>query len=172
MSQNQCIEQVEAQQLKKRVSFKIGDTIKVHTKIIEGEKERTQIFTGVVIARKKGGLSETFSVYRNAYGCNMERVFLLHSPRISKLEVIRSGKVRRSKLYYLRGESGKKAKLKEKIGLKEEASPVEVETSIHMKEEKPIEKEAKATKKTSKKEQKELSLKKEKKSDKSKKEKE
>jgi len=97
------------------ISFKVGDTIKVHTKIIEGEKERIQVFTGIVIAIKGKGLSQTFSVYRNAYGCCMERVFLFHSPRITRIEIDRRGKTRRSKLYHLRGVSGKKAKVKELI---------------------------------------------------------
>src|SRR4029079_16427930 len=108
----------------------VGDTIRVHTRIIEGEKERIQVFTGTVIARKGSGLSETFSVHRVAYGEGMERVFLLHSPRISKIEVIKEGHVRRSKLYYLRGTSGKKSKIKARIGKNRKHAPavtVEVE---------------------------------------------
>jgi len=96
-------------------SFEVGDTIKVHTKIIEGNKERIQAFSGIVIAKKGGGLSETFTVYRSAYGTSMERVFLLNSPRVEKIEVEKKGRVRRAKLYYLQGKSGKKAKVKEKI---------------------------------------------------------
>lgn len=118
MSLNQLVQKFEAAFLaKKRPEFKVGDTVKVHLRIIEGEKERIQVFTGLVIARKGKGASETFSVYRNAYGCSMERVFLLNSSRIAKIEVVRSGKTRKSKLYYIRGETGKKAKLKEKVGL-------------------------------------------------------
>ncbi|MCB1116101.1 MAG: 50S ribosomal protein L19 [Chlamydiia bacterium] len=121
MSQGALIEQIEAEQLKKDVPpFNVGDTIKVHIRIIEGEKERVQVFTGTVIAKKGSGLSETFSMYRIAYGTRMERVFSLHSPRIAKIEVVRSGKVRRAKLYYLRGAAGKAAKVKEKIGVKKE----------------------------------------------------
>ncbi len=106
----------EAKFLKKqKPSFRVGDTLRVHTKIIEGEKERVQVFTGIVIAMKGTGLSETFSIYRIAYGCAMERVFLLHSPRITKIEIERRGKVKRAKLYYLRGMTGKKAKVKEQI---------------------------------------------------------
>jgi large subunit ribosomal protein L19 len=121
MSQDALLEQIEAEQLKKDIPhFNVGDTVKVHIRIIEGEKERIQVFTGTVIARKGSGLSETFSMYRIAYGTRMERVFSLHSPRISKIEVIRSGKVRRAKLYYLRGATGKAAKVKEKIGVKKE----------------------------------------------------
>lgn len=121
MSQDALLEEIEAEQLKKDIPhFNVGDTIKVHIRIIEGEKERTQVFTGTVIAKKGSGLSETFSMYRVAYGTRMERVFALHSPRIAKIEVVRSGKVRRAKLYYLRGATGKAAKVKEKIGLKKE----------------------------------------------------
>lgn len=116
MSRYALIEELESEQLKQEVSsFRVGDTIKVHLRIIEGEKERIQTFTGMVIARKGRGLSETFSLYRVAYGAGMERVFLLHSPRIVKIEVMRLGKVRRAKLYYLRGKKGKAAKVKEKI---------------------------------------------------------
>ncbi len=105
---------LEAEYMKKEVPvFNIGDTVRVNTRIIEGEKERLQAFTGTVIAKKGTGLSETFTLYRNAYGSSMDRVFLLHSPRISNIEVIRPGKVRRAKLYYLRGRSGKAAKVRE-----------------------------------------------------------
>ena len=110
---NQVIEEIEKESLKKDVvSFNVGDSVKVHTKIIEGSKERVQVFSGTIIAKKGKGLSETFSVYRTAYGCSMEKVFLLHSPRIVKMEVTRAGKVRRAKLYYLRGMTGKKARVK------------------------------------------------------------
>src|SRR3970282_861006 len=114
---NQCkvIQEIESKQLKKNVpNFRVGDTVNVHTRIIEADKERLQLFTGTVIARKGCGISETFSIYRVAYGAGMERVFCLHSPRIAKIEVVRSGKVRRAKLYYLRGVSGKASKVKEK----------------------------------------------------------
>ena len=111
------IKEIESEQLKKDTfDFEIGDTIRVHVRIIEGEKERIQVFQGTVIARKGSGLSETFSLHRVVYGEGMERVFYLHSPRISKIEVMKKGEVRRSKLYYLRGKTGKAAKVKEKIG--------------------------------------------------------
>jgi large subunit ribosomal protein L19 len=93
----------------------IGDTVKVHVKIKEGEKYRIQIFEGTVIAKKHGGISETFTVRRVAHGCGIERVFPLHSPVIDKVEVVRHGKVRRAKLYYLRDRVGKAAKVKEQI---------------------------------------------------------
>lgn len=113
MSRSAIIERLEKQQLRKDIpDFRIGDTIRVHTRIIEGDKERIQAFTGTVIAQKGCGLSETFSLHRVAYGEGMERVFMLHSPRIAKIEVMKEGHVRRSKLYYLRGTSGKKSKVK------------------------------------------------------------
>lgn len=111
------IENFNQEQMKEDISsFEIGDTVRVSTRIIEGEKERTQVFEGTVIARKGRGISETFSLHRVSYGEGMERVFYLHSPRIVKIDVIRKGDVSRSKLYYLRGKTGKKAKIKEKIG--------------------------------------------------------
>jgi large subunit ribosomal protein L19 len=115
---NQLIQRLEKRQMKEAIpSFSVGDTIKVHTRIIEGEKERTQIFTGTVIARKGSGLSETFALHRVAYGEGMERVFPLHSPRISKIELSKKGEVRRAKLYYLRGTKGKKAKVKGSVAV-------------------------------------------------------
>ncbi|MGK5595428.1 MAG: 50S ribosomal protein L19 [Parachlamydiaceae bacterium] len=116
MSKHHTIQKLEQKQLKKNVEdFRVGDTIRVHTRIVEGEKERTQIFSGTVIARKGTGLSETFSVHRVAYGQGVIKVFPLHSPRISKIEVVKEGKVRRSKLNYLRGTSGKAAKVKGRV---------------------------------------------------------
>ncbi|MCD7730773.1 MAG: 50S ribosomal protein L19 [Oscillospiraceae bacterium] len=94
----------------------VGDTVKVHVKIKEGEKYRIQIFEGTVIAKKHGGINETFTVRRVAHGCGIERVFPVHSPIIEKVELVRSGKVRRGKLYYLRDRVGKAAKVKEQIG--------------------------------------------------------
>ena len=96
-------------------SIEIGDTVRVSVKIREGEKERIQAFEGVVIARKGSGVSETFTVRRISYGVGVERVFPIHSPNIDKLEVIRKGKARRAKLYYLRNRVGKAAKVKEQI---------------------------------------------------------
>lgn len=102
------------EQLKSDVpQFKIGDTVKVHNKIKEGNRERIQIFEGTVIAKRGGGISESFTVRRVAYGVGVEKTFPLHSPNVAKVDVVRSGKVRRAKLYYLRGRSGKSAKLKE-----------------------------------------------------------
>ena len=93
----------------------IGDTVKVHVKITEGDKSRIQIFEGTVIAKKHGGISETFTVRRVAHGVGIERVFPVHSPAVEKVELVRSGKDRRAKLYYLRDRVGKAAKVKEAI---------------------------------------------------------
>ena len=104
------------EQLKKEVpQFNVGDTVRVHNKIVEGTRERIQLFEGTVIAKKNGGISETFTVRRVSYGVGVEKTFPLHSPRVEKVEVIRTGKVRRAKLYYLRDRVGKAAKVKERI---------------------------------------------------------
>lgn len=117
MGKTAVIQKLEQKQLKRNIGdFRIGDTVRVHTRIVEGEKERIQVFTGTVIARKGTGASETFSVHRVAYGEGMERVFPIHSPRISKIEVVKEGDVRRSKLYYLRGTSGKASKVRGRLG--------------------------------------------------------
>ncbi len=104
------------EQLKTEVpKFNVGDTVRVHNKIVEGTRERIQLFEGTVIAKKNGGISETFTVRRISYGVGVEKTFPLHSPRVEKVEVIRAGKVRRAKLYYLRDRVGKAAKVKELI---------------------------------------------------------
>ncbi|MCL1881492.1 MAG: 50S ribosomal protein L19 [Oscillospiraceae bacterium] len=95
--------------------FAIGDTVRVHVRITEGEKSRIQMFEGTVIAKKHGGVQETFTVRRVAHGVGVERVFPIHSPSVEKVEVIREGKVRRAKLYYLRDKVGKAAKVKSKF---------------------------------------------------------
>jgi large subunit ribosomal protein L19 len=94
-------------------SLRAGDTVRVHVKIKEGEKYRIQVFEGVVVARKRAGISSTFTVRKVSFGYGIERIFPLHSPIIDKLEVVKSGKVRRARLYYLRGRRGKAARLKE-----------------------------------------------------------
>ena len=103
------IEKIEGEQIKKQVPFHVGDSVKVHTRVREGEKERTQIFAGVVIGHKGRGLNESFTVRRISYGEGVERSFPLNSPRIEKIEVEREGQVRRAKLFYLRGRKGKEA---------------------------------------------------------------
>ena len=110
------IKELESQQLKKEMPvINVGDTVRVHVKIKEGSRERIQVFEGIVIAKKHGGVSETFTVRRVAHGCGIERVFPLHSPTVEKVEIVREGKVRRAKLYYLRDRVGKAAKVKERI---------------------------------------------------------
>ena len=105
-----------SEQIKKDVpQFAIGDTVKVYNKIKEGARERIQLFEGTVIAKHNGGISETFTVRRVSYGCGHEKTFPLHSPNVEKVEIVRAGKVRRAKLYYLRDKVGKDAKVKEKI---------------------------------------------------------
>ncbi len=96
-------------------NVKIGDTVRVHVKVKEGSRERIQVFEGIVIAKKHGGIEETITVRRISYGIGVEKVFPVHSPSIDHIEVVRNGKVRRAKLYYLRGRVGKGAKVKEKL---------------------------------------------------------
>lgn len=109
---------VEASQIKKdRGNFAPGDTVKVHVKVVEGEKERTQVFEGVVIRKRGEGARASFTVRRISYGVGVERTFPLHSPRVDKVQVVRRGQVRRAKLYYLRQLTGKAARLKEKRSL-------------------------------------------------------
>lgn len=117
MNKKPIVLKLEQSLIKKDVTpFRVGDTVAVHTRIIEGQKERTQVFQGTVIARKGSGASATFSLHRVAYGEGMERVFQLHSPRITKIDVVKEGDVRPSKLYRLRGTFGKKARVKGRIG--------------------------------------------------------
>jgi len=112
---NQLIKEIEAAQLKTdRPYFRPGDTIRVSVKIVEGDKERVQDCEGVVISRRGSGLRETFTVRRVSFGVGMERTFQFHSPRIDGIKVVRRGKVRRAKLYYLRNLSGRKARLVER----------------------------------------------------------
>ena len=96
-------------------NVQIGDTVRVHVKVKEGSRERIQVFEGTVIAKKHGGIEETITVRRISYGVGVEKVFPVHSPSIDHIEVVRNGKVRRAKLYYLRGRVGKGAKVKEKL---------------------------------------------------------
>lgn len=110
------IKAIEAKQIKENAeNFNVGDTIKVFFKIVEGTSERVQGFEGIVIAKNNSGIRKTFTVRKISYGVGVERIFPLHSPRIEKIEVLRRGKVRRAKLYYVRDRIGKAAKVKEKI---------------------------------------------------------
>jgi large subunit ribosomal protein L19 len=112
------LDKINQEQLKKEgvPEFHVGDALHVHVKIKEGDKERVQLYSGTVIARDGEGASETFTVRRISYGEGVERVFPVHSPSIAKIEIEKFGKVRRAKLYYLRGREGKAARIKEKLG--------------------------------------------------------
>ena len=106
---------LEQEQLRDDIpAFRPGDTVKVHVKVVEGNRERVQIFEGVVIGRQNGGVRETFTVRRVSYGIGVERTFLVHSPRLAKIEVVRHGVVRRAKLHYLRGLTGEAARIRER----------------------------------------------------------
>ena len=109
------IKELTKSQIKDMPEVKVGDTVRVHVKVKEGSRERIQVFEGTVIAKKHGGIEETITVRRISYGVGVEKVFPVYSPSIEKIEIVRSGKVRRAKLYYLRGRVGKAAKIKEKI---------------------------------------------------------
>ena len=128
------IKSIEHEQLKNKIpDLHIGDTVKVHARVKEGNRERIQVFEGIVIKKQNGGLNETFTVRRVAYGVGVEKTFLIHSPLVEKVELVRVGKVRRAKLYYLRDRVGKAAKTKENVGadLKRE--------DVVVKEEMPVE---------------------------------
>jgi large subunit ribosomal protein L19 len=117
------IRAIEASQMKETIdNFKVGDTVKVHFKIVEGKTERIQIYEGLVIAMKNSRIGKTFMVRKNSYGVGVERVFPIHSPRLAKVEVVRPGKVRRAKLYYIRGKVGKAAKIKELVVRKQKTA--------------------------------------------------
>lgn len=110
------IKELNKERLETEVTpVKVGDTVRMHVKVKEGSRERIQVFEGTVIAKKHGGIAETFTVRRVSYGVGVEKVFPLHSPVIEKIETVRTGKVRRAKLYYLRDRVGKSAKIKEKL---------------------------------------------------------
>ena len=113
---NEIIKNIEAAQLKESVpEFHVGDTVRVHNKIKEGNRERIQVFEGTVIKRQNGGARETFTVRKNSNGIGVEKTWPLHSPSVADVEVVRKGKVRRAKLYYLRDRVGKAAKVKELV---------------------------------------------------------
>ena len=131
------IKSIEHEQLKNKIpDLKVGDTVRVHQRIKEGNRERIQVFEGIIIKKQGGGVNATFTVRRVAYGVGVEKTFLVHSPMMEKVEVVRVGKARRAKLYYLRDRVGKAAKTKEDIGarienkeivLKEEVAEAKVE---------------------------------------------
>ena len=123
------VELIEKENQTKEITpFKVGDTVKVYFKIVEGNKERIQVFEGLVIARKNGGIRETFTVRKISFGVGVERTFPVYSPRIDKIEVVREGKVRRAKLYYIRDLSGKAGvRVKEKIKVSDKKKQVRTE---------------------------------------------
>lgn len=119
------IKSIEHEQMKNAIpNLKVGDTIRVHQRIKEGNRERIQVFEGIIIKKQGGGLNATFTVRRVAYGCGVEKTFLIHSPMVEKIEVVRVGKARRAKLYYLRDRVGKAAKTKENIGARIETKEI------------------------------------------------
>lgn len=125
------VDLVEKSQLRDDIpEFRPGDTVKVHVRVVEGTRERIQVFQGVVIRRQNGGLRETFTVRKISFGVGVERTFPVHSPSIAKLEVVTRGKVRRAKLYYLRELKGKKARIKERREAYAELTPVEEEPTF------------------------------------------
>ncbi len=119
------LERIQRSLVKKTMpAFEIGDTVRVHAKVVEGDKERIQVFEGVVIARKGARNSETFTVRKISYGVGVERIFPVHSPIVTRVDVVRQGKVRRAKLYYLRAKKGRTAKLEDREFGQGEAAPV------------------------------------------------
>lgn len=130
MSKHPLILELEKEQKKSDLThFSVGDTIRVHRKIVEGGKERIQALEGTVISKKGSSLSETFTIYRIAHGYCMEVDFKLHSPQVVKIERLRCGDVRRAKLYYLRGKKGKKARVREKILSKSEREKLKAKSA-------------------------------------------
>lgn len=125
------IKSIEHEQLKNTIpDLKVGNTVRVHVKIKEGNKERIQVFEGIIIKKQGGGVNATFTVRKISYGVGVEKTFLIHSPLVEKVEVVRVGKARRAKLYYLRDRVGKAAKTKEKIGARIEDREIVIKEEI------------------------------------------
>ena len=125
------IKSIEHEQLKTKVpELRIGNTVRVHVRIKEGNKERIQVFEGIIIKKQGGGVNETFTVRKISYGVGVEKTFLVHSPLVEKVEVVRVGKARRAKLYYLRDRVGKAAKTKEKIGARIENKEIIIKEEV------------------------------------------
>ena len=125
------IKSIEHEQMKNKIpALKVGDTVKVHQRIKEGNRERIQVFEGIIIKKQGGGVNATFTVRRVAYGVGVEKTFLVHSPMVEKVELVRVGKARRAKLYYLRDRVGKSAKTKEDIGARIENKEIVVKEEI------------------------------------------
>ena len=125
------IKSIEHEQLKNKIpDLKVGDTVRVHQRIKEGNRERIQVFEGIIIKKQGGGVNATFTVRRIAYGVGVEKTFLIHSPLVEKVEVVRVGKARRAKLYYLRNRTGKAAKTKENVGAKIESKYIDIKEDL------------------------------------------
>lgn len=125
------LKSIEHEQLKNKIpELRIGDTVRVHVRIKEGNKERIQVFEGIIIKKQGGGVNATFTVRRISYGVGVEKTFLVHSPMVEKVELVRVGKARRAKLYYLRDRVGKAAKTKEKVGARIENREIVVKEEI------------------------------------------
>ena len=125
------IKAIEHEQLKNKIpELKVGNTVKVHVRIKEGNKERIQVFEGIIIKVQGGGLNQTFTVRKNSYGVGVEKTFLVHSPLVEKVELVRVGKARRAKLYYLRDRVGKAAKTKEKVGARIENREIVIKEEL------------------------------------------
>ena len=125
------IKSIEHEQLKNKIpDLKVGDTVRVHQRIKEGNRERIQVFEGIIIKKQGGGVNATFTVRRIAYGVGVEKTFLVHSPLVEKVEVVRVGKARRAKLYYLRNRTGKAAKTKENVGAKIESKYIDIKEDL------------------------------------------
>ena len=130
------IKSIEHEQMKNKIpALKVGDTVKVHQRIKEGNRERIQVFEGIIIKKQGGGVNATFTVRRVAYGVGVEKTFLVHSPMVEKVELVRVGKARRAKLYYLRDRVGKSAKTKEDIGARIENKEITVKELVEAPEE-------------------------------------
>ena len=125
------LKSIEHEQLKNKIpELRIGNTVRVHVRIKEGNKERIQVFEGIIIKKQGGGVNSTFTVRRISYGVGVEKTFLVHSPMVEKVEVVRVGKARRAKLYYLRDRVGKAAKTKEKIGARIETNEIIIKEEV------------------------------------------
>ena len=125
------IKSIEHEQMKNKIpALKVGDTVKVHQRIKEGNRERIQVFEGIIIKKQGGGVNATFTVRRVAYGVGVEKTFLVHSPMVEKVELVRVGKARRAKLYYLRERLGKSAKTKEAVGARIEDKEITIKEDI------------------------------------------
>ena len=125
------IKSIEHEQLKNKIpELRVGNTVRVHVRIKEGNKERIQVFEGIVIKKQGGGLNETFTVRKISYGVGVEKTFLIHSPLVEKVEVVRVGKARRAKLYYLRERTGKASKTKEMVGARIENKMITIKEEV------------------------------------------